>query len=89
MTMDLSKQHVWSQKREEWFQRRKAALIEHGRASDKNRRVLLDDGIEIKDGQINGPWHVPFLSHSHSLIAYPAPTGRAPIYISSRPLPSR
>lgn len=64
MTMDLSKQHVWSQKREEWFQRRKAALIEHGRANDHNRRVLLDDGMEIKEGQIDSPWS---RSHLHLL----------------------
>jgi len=87
MTMDLSKQHVWSQKREEWFQRRKAALIEHGRANDHNRRVLLDDGMEIKEGQIDGPWHVPFLG-PFLFFAYLA-LGRAPIYIFSHPLLSR
>ncbi|KAL4071370.1 hypothetical protein V8B97DRAFT_1962964 [Scleroderma yunnanense] len=63
MAMDLSKQYLWSQRRDEWIQKRQAALTAHARTIvDKNARIRLDDGIEItKDGQIDGPWSHSFL----------------------------
>lgn len=70
MAMDLGKQHLWVQKREEWFQKRQAALLKRGIKPDPHRRIVLDDGIEItKDGKIESSWHVPFpiLFLGHSL----------------------